>query len=77
MALLKFKAFSKSLKEEKIQKELDKKASDYKKIYLEKLQTYGVTDASHLNDDQLEEFLESMKSYRNKPTTQSEPSDIL
>jgi hypothetical protein len=77
MALLKFKAFSKSLKEEKIQKELDKKASDYKKIYLEKLQTYGVTDASHLNDDQLEEFLENMKSYRNKPTIQSEPSDIL
>lgn len=77
MALLKFKAFSKSIKEEKIQKDLDKKASDYKKIYLEKLQTYGVTDASHLNDDQLEEFLEDMKTYRTKLKPKSEPSEIL
>ena len=77
MALLKFKAFSKSLKEEKIQKELENKASEYKKVYLEKLQTYGVTDAAHLDDIQLEEFLEDMKTYRQKPKTKSEPSEIL
>jgi len=75
MALLKFKAFSKSLKEEKIQKELENKASEYKKVYLEKLQTYGVTDASHLDDAKLEEFLEDMKTYRQK--TKTEPSEIL
>jgi hypothetical protein len=72
MALLKFKAFSKSLKEEKIQKDLEKK-----KVYLEKLQSYGVTDAAHLDDMQLEEFLEDMKTYRQKPKTKSEPSEIL
>ena len=77
MALLKFKAFSKSLKEEKIQKELENKASEYKKVYLEKLQAYGVTDAAHLDDMQLEEFLEDMKTYRQKPKTKSEPSEIL
>jgi hypothetical protein len=75
MALLKFKAFSKSLKEEKIQKDLDKKATEYKKVYLEKLQSYGVSDAAHLNDEQLQEFLEDMKTYRQKP--KSEPSEIL
>jgi hypothetical protein len=75
MALLKFKAFSKSLKEEKIQKDLEKKASEYKKVYLEKLQTYGVSDAAHLTDEQLQEFLEDMKTYRQKPKT--EPSEIL
>lgn len=77
MALLKFKAFSKSLKEEKIQKELDKKASEYKKVYLEKLQAYGVKDAAHLDDIQLVEFLEDMKTYRQKHKTKSEPSDII
>lgn len=77
MALLKFKAFSKSLKEEKIQKELENKATEYKKVYLEKLQSYGVTDAAYLDDMQLEEFLEDMKTYRQKPKTKSEPSEIL
>lgn len=74
MALLKYKAFSKMLKELKIQKEADDKASEYKKIYLEKLKAYGVTDAAHLNDEQLSEFLEGMKTYRQKS---SKPSEIL
>ena len=66
MPLLKFRAFSKMLKEVKTDKDLSNKAEAYKKVYLERLSTYGVTDASHLDDEQLTEFLEGMKTYRKK-----------
>jgi hypothetical protein len=65
MALMKFRAFNKMIKEIKARKEYESKASTYKKIYLEKLSSYGVKDASELSDEQLSEFLEGMKSYRN------------
>lgn len=66
MALLKFRAFNKMLKEVKTQKELEKLAESFKKVYNERLSAYGVTDASQLDDEQLSEFLEGMKSYRKK-----------
>ena len=66
MALLKFKAFKKMLSEVKADKLREKAAKEYKKIYLEKLNSYGVSDASELNDEQLSEFLENLKSYKNK-----------
>ena len=68
MSLLKYRAFNKMLKEVKTQKELSKLAEAYKKVYLERLSAYGVSDASLLNDEQLSEFLEGMKSYRKKQT---------
>jgi hypothetical protein len=69
MALLKYRAFNKMIKEIKAQKESQKKAEGYKKVYLEKLNSYGVTDASQLSDEQLSEFLEGMKTYRNGGNT--------
>ena len=69
MALMKFKAFNKMLKEIKAEKSNQKKAEEYKKVYLEKLNSYGVKDASQLDDMQLAEFLESMKNYRNGGNT--------
>jgi hypothetical protein len=66
MALLKFRAFNKMVKEIKSQKESEKKAEEYKKVYLERLTSYGVKDASELTDEQLSEFLDGMKSYRKK-----------
>jgi hypothetical protein len=66
MALMKYRAFNKMLKEIKTQKDSEKKAEDYKKVYLERLSAYGVKDASELDDVQLSEFLEGMKSYRKK-----------
>jgi hypothetical protein len=65
MGLLKFKAFNTMLKEIKLEKESQKKATVYKKAYLEKLTAYGVKDASELDDIRLAEFLEYMKTYRN------------
>ena len=66
MGLLKYRAFNKMLKEVKTQKESEKKALEYKKVYMERLGAYGVSDASELNDEQLAEFLDGMKSYRKK-----------
>jgi hypothetical protein len=66
MALLKYKQFSKMLGEIKSQKTKQKAANEYKKAYMEKLQTYGVSDASELDEDNLTEFLDGMKSYRQK-----------
>jgi hypothetical protein len=68
MALLKYRAFNKMLKEVKTQKELEKLAESFKKVYNERLSAYGVTDASQLDEEQLAEFLEGMKSYRKKQT---------
>ena len=71
MALMKFRAFNKMIKEIKAQKEYESKASKYKKIYLEKLSSYGVKDASELTEEQLSEFLDGMKSYKNGGNTNS------
>jgi hypothetical protein len=64
MALLKFRAFNKMLKEIKAQKSNQKKLQEYNKIYSEKLKSYNVENPSELSDEQLAEFLESMKTYR-------------
>lgn len=72
MALLKFKQFSKMLGEVKSQKAKAKAANEYKKAYNEKLLTYGVSDASELDEDKLTEFLEGMKSYRQKNNISNE-----
>jgi hypothetical protein len=72
MGLLKFRAFNKMIKEIRVQKKSQKLAEEYKKIYLEKLNAYGVTDASQLNDEQLSEFLEGMKTYRQKNNIKNE-----
>lgn len=66
MALLKFKAFNKMLSEVKAQKIKENASKEYKKIYTEKLTAYGVSDASELTEEQLSEFLENLKNYRNK-----------
>jgi len=54
------------LSEVKSDKLREKAAKEYKKVYLEKLNSYGASDASELNDDQLSEFLENLKTYKNK-----------
>jgi len=60
------------LKEVKTQKELEKLAEAFKKVYNERLSAYGVSDASLLDEEQLAEFLEGMKSYRkNKQTNET------
>lgn len=66
MGLLKYRAFNKMIKEIKTQKESEKKANEYKKVYMERLNAYGVSDPSQLDDNQLTEFLEGMKTYRKK-----------
>ena len=66
MGLMKYRAFNKMIKEIKSQKESEKKALEYKKVCMERLGAYGVSDVSELNDEQLSEFLEGMKSYRKK-----------
>lgn len=64
MSLLRFKAFSKMLSEYKIESARKKAAEEYKKVYMERLQNYGVSDASELDEEKLSEFLEGMKTYR-------------
>lgn len=65
MALLKFRSFSKIRSDAKQQKLREAEAGKFKKVFLENLQKYGATDPSELNDEQLTEFLETMKTYRN------------
>lgn len=65
MALLKFRSFDKIRKEVKEQKIREKGATDFKSKFLENLSKYGAKDPSELNDEQLTEFLETMKNYRN------------
>jgi hypothetical protein len=72
MALLKYKAFSKMLGEIKAEKAKQKAANEYKKAYLERLQTYGVSDASELDEEKLTEFLDGMKLYRQKNNISNE-----
>lgn len=65
MAILKFKDFKTVRNEAKLQKLKEKASNAFKKAYYEKLQEYGASDASELNDEQLSEFLEKLKTYRN------------
>jgi hypothetical protein len=64
MQLLKYRAFTKFLKEAKLEKARQDRSEAFKKVYSEKLSEYGVTDAAELADEQLHAFLESMKSYK-------------
>ena len=64
MSLMKFRAFNKIRKEVKEQKIKEASANGFKKAFLENLEKYGATDASELDDMQLAEFLEAMKSYK-------------
>jgi hypothetical protein len=64
MSLMKFRAFNKIRKEVKEQKIREASANGFKKAFLENLSKYGATDASELDDMQLAEFLEAMKSYK-------------
>jgi len=66
MALLKFKDFDKNRREIKEQKLREKNANNFKKAFLENLSKYGVSDASELDEDQLSEFMETMKQYKIK-----------
>ena len=65
MALLKFKSFNKIRNEVREQKLKEKSANDFKSKFLENLSKYGAKDPSELDDEQLTEFLETMKNYRN------------
>ena len=66
MALLKFKDFDKNRREIKEYKLRERNANAFKKVFLENLSKYGVSDASELDEDQLAEFMENMKKYRIK-----------
>lgn len=65
MSMMKFRAFNKIRKEVKEQKLREASAEAFKKAFLENLSKYGAKDASELNDEQLTEFLETMKQYKN------------
>ena len=61
---MKFRAFNKVRKEITEQKLKEKSATDFKKVFLENLSKYGAKDASELDEEQLAEFLETMKTYK-------------
>jgi len=65
MSLMKFRAFNKIRTEVKEQRLREASAEAFKKAFLENLSKYGAKDASELNDEQLAEFLETMKQYKN------------
>ena len=65
MALLKFRNFNKIRSEAKEQKLREAAAEKFKKVFLENLSKYNAKDPSELNDEQLAEFLETMKNYKN------------
>jgi hypothetical protein len=69
MSLMKFRAFNKIRKEVKEQKVKEASAAAFKQAFLENLSKYGATDASQLDDEQLAEFLETMKTYKIKNQT--------
>jgi hypothetical protein len=66
MSLMKFRAFNKIRSEVKEQKLREANANGFKKAFLENLEKYGAADASELDEEQLAEFLEIMKSYKIK-----------
>lgn len=70
MALLKYRTFDKMRREIKEQKLKETEAVKYKKFYTEKLTQYGVRDASELDDNQLAEFLDTVKNYRKNNITE-------
>ena len=66
MGLLKFKDFNKMRAEIKEQKLKEKESSKFKKAFKENLSKFEAEDPSQLDDDQLAEFLETMKNYKKK-----------
>ena len=66
MSLMKFRAFNKVRREIKEQRLRESSAEAFKKAFLENLSKYGAKDASELTEEQLAEFLETMKNYKNK-----------
>lgn len=65
MSLMKFRAFNKVRNEAKENKLKEKNAIAFKAAFSENLSKYGAKDASELDEDQLAEFLEIMKTYKN------------
>jgi hypothetical protein len=65
MALLKYRTFAKLRNEAKEQKLRETAAQNFKKVFNENLSKYGAKDPSELDEEQLTEFLETMKSYKN------------
>jgi hypothetical protein len=66
MAILKFKQFRNVRNETKALKLKEKASKAFKEAYYAKLENYGAKDASELNDEQLTQFLEELKTYRNQ-----------
>lgn len=66
MGLLKFKDYNKIRTEVKEQKLQEREAAKFKKAFMENLAKYEATDPSQLDDEQLAEFLETMKQYKIK-----------
>jgi hypothetical protein len=65
MALLKFKQF-RNVRNEAIAIKLKEKASKaFKEAYYAKLEGFGAKDASELTEEQLAQFLDELKTYRN------------
>lgn len=64
MGLLKFKDFNKMRAEIKEQKLKEKESTKFKKAFKENLARYEAEDPSQLDDEQLAEFLEAMKTYK-------------
>jgi hypothetical protein len=66
MAILKFKQFRNVRNETKATKLKEKAEKAFKEAYYAKLESFGAKDASELNDDQLTQFLDELKTYRNQ-----------
>ena len=66
MGLLKFKDYNKIRTEVKVEKLKEQEATKFKKAFLENLAKYDANDPSQLDDEQLAEFLETMKKYKIK-----------
>ena len=66
MAILKFKQFRNVRNETKATKLKEKASKAFKEAYYSKLESLGAKDASELNDEQLTQFLDELKTYRNQ-----------
>jgi|LakMenEpi03Aug12_release.lakeMendotaPanAssembly.Ray.scaffolds.fasta_scaffold3312543_2 hypothetical protein len=77
MGLLRFKDFNKMRVEVKEQKLKERESNKFKKAFLETLSKYGATDPSQLDEDQLSEFLEAMKTYKKNNIIDNEKNSQL
>lgn len=64
MSLLKFKAYNKLRNQVKEQKLKESNSKAFNKAFTENLAKYKAKDPSELDEDQLSEFLETMKQYK-------------